>query len=93
MLGTEEYPEEHSKYGKVWRGVFEKSAVEHVKLPSTLRKMEYSVFDECENLKKIELSEGLEYIGKWCFRESGLEDIMFPSSVKNVGAQAFYDCK
>ena len=53
MLGTDEYPDDYPKDKKPWRGVFEKSAVEHVKLPSTLKKMEYSVFRECENLKKI----------------------------------------
>ena len=40
VLGTNEYISNNKR----WRGVFEKSAVERVELPSTLKRMEYSVF-------------------------------------------------
>ena len=36
-------------------GVFQESAVEHVELPSTLKRIEYSTFEKCENLKSIAL--------------------------------------
>lgn len=36
-------------------GVFQESAVEHVGLPSTLKQIEYSTFEKCENLKSIAL--------------------------------------
>ena len=44
-------------------GVFEKSAVEEVVLPSTLKRIEYSAFEDCGHLKDAVLPEGLEYIG------------------------------
>ena len=41
VLGTDEYPEDKSKR---WFGVFEKSALEKVEFPSTLRRIEYNAF-------------------------------------------------
>lgn len=67
VLGTDEYP----KSG-LWSGVFEGSALEHVDLPSTLRRIEYSAFDGCEMLRRIALPDGLERIGRRCFQESGI---------------------
>ena len=62
-LGTDEYTSD----GKWLYGVFEESAVEHVKLPSTLRRIEYDAFKKCKSLKSIDLPKKLEYIGKRCF--------------------------
>ena len=63
MLGTDEY------FGddEPMRGVFEESALENIKLPSMLRRIEYSAFKSCKNLKSIDLPEKIEYIGKECF--------------------------
>ena len=63
VLGTDEYLED----GKMYCGVFEESAVERVELPSTLKRIEYSAFEKCKNLKSIDLPDGLEHIGKCCF--------------------------
>ena len=60
MLGTDEY----SDNGKMFYGVFEESSVENVDLPSTLKKIEYSAFENCHNLISIELPQQLESIGK-----------------------------
>ena len=49
VLGTDEYSDD----GKTYFGVFEESAVERVELPSTLRRIEYRVFENCKNLKNI----------------------------------------
>ena len=62
-LGTDEYDNE----GKPYYGVFEKSSVKRVKLPSTLRRIEYGAFENCKSLKSICLPDELEYIGKYCF--------------------------
>lgn len=69
--------------------MFEQSALENVHLPSTLKRIEYNVFDECKQLKNIQLPEGLEYIGRQCFYKSGLESIVLPATVKSVGSGAF----
>ena len=49
VLGTDEQADD----GEMWYGVFEESSVEHVKLPSTLKRIEYSAFEDCKNLKHI----------------------------------------
>lgn len=48
ILGSDDRPE-----GKKWCGVFEESALESVKFPSTLKKIEHSAFAYCEHLKEI----------------------------------------
>ena len=78
VLGTDEYVPD----GAMREGVFERSALEHIKLPSTLKRIEYSAFQQCENLRRIELPDGLTTIGKLCFFKSGLEEVVFPPSVK-----------
>ena len=70
-LGTDEYADN----GGTWYGVFEESSVEHTKLSSTLKRIEYGAFKDCKNLKSITLPDSLEYIGKECFLRSGLQTI------------------
>lgn len=74
-------------------GVFQNSAVENVKLPKTLKRIEYKAFANCNNLKAIQLPKGLEYVGTLCFCNSGLEEIVFPQTVKTISASAFQSCK
>ena len=88
-LGSDEY----QMNGQLWYGVFQDSALENVRLPSTLRRIEYGTFANCTNLKDIQLSTALEYIGKWCFQQSRLDKITFPAGLKEVGVGAFYACK
>ena len=59
MLGKDEY---HN--GKELYGVFEGSAIEDLKLPTTLKRIEYSTFKSCKNLKRVNLAGKLEYIGR-----------------------------
>ena len=59
ILGTDEYGDD----GKPLLGVFYNSAVENVVLPSTLKRIEYSAFKGCTNLKSVELPSGLERLG------------------------------
>ena len=89
VLGTEK----PANCARVFCGVFDRSAVEDVRLPSTLKKIECSVFQNCEHLKNIKLPHGLEKIGLSCFRNSAIEEVTFPASVKEVGVSAFLDCK
>ena len=67
--------------------------MEHVELPSTLRRIEYNAFRECKNLKNIVLPERLEYVGKYCFEESALESIRLPRALKIVDEDAFRCCE
>ena len=63
VLGTDEYRQD----GKEYSGVFQESGLKRVKLPSTLKRIEYRAFTACESLKCIDLPESLEYIGERCF--------------------------
>ena len=63
VLGEDEYDDD----GNMWFGVFEDSSVESVELPSTLKRIEYCAFQDCENLKSINLPTSLQYVGKLCF--------------------------
>lgn len=78
VLGTNKYP---SGYGR-WCGVFDGSALEHIDLPLTLKRIEYNVFRDCRELRRVKLPDGLEYIGKHSFAGTGLESVKFPASLR-----------
>ena len=63
VLGTDK----SQRGGSMWSGAFQESALESVRLPSTLKRIGYSAFTGCRNLKAIELPDGLEYLGEECF--------------------------
>ena len=74
-------------------GVFYRSAIESIKLPSTLKRLEEETFYYCENLKRVEIPNGVEYIGKQCFEGSGIEEIALPHTLKEIDENAFKECK
>ena len=69
--------------------VFLNSALESIRLPSTLKGIECNTFENCKNLKSVWLPDKLERIGKQCFRGSGLEELMIPKTVRVFGSDAF----
>ena len=88
-LGTDECMPD----GKRYPGVFQESGLEHVKFPSTLTRIEYKTFMDCNELKSVHFPEGLEYIGNTAFSGAGLESVEFPDSVRTVAQGAFCLCK
>ena len=92
VLGYADYPPKNTGY-QFYFGVFEGSAVEHVELPSTLRQIEYNVFENCQNLKNISLPDGLTYIGERCFMDSALEGIAIPATLNDIESSAFLGCE
>ena len=87
-LGTDEYAND----GKPWCGVFQESALVNVRLPSTLRRIEYYAFQNCRKLRSVTLSEKLEHVGQYCFWGSGLQDVQIPKAGIPVGEDAFSGC-
>ncbi len=63
----------------------------NVQLPEKLKILESSCFSDCVSLKKIALPQTLEKIGDGCFvcMCDGLETIIIPASVKEIGKFAF----
>lgn len=57
-----------------------------------MKQIEYNAFKGCENLRHVQLPNGLEKIGVDGFNSSGLEEIVFPPNVKIVCPRAFYGC-
>ena len=40
----------------------------------------------------MEVPNGVEYIGVYCFRDSGVEEITLPCTLKGIGTDAFAYC-
>lgn len=73
-------------------GVFQHSGLESVVLPSTLKRIETKVFSDCENLKGVQLPQGLEYLGYRCLDGLGLEEFVAPPALREIRG-TFYGCK
>ena len=56
---------------------------------SALKKICSWAFWKCTSLRNIQFPDSLETIGKYCFCESGLEEVVLPASVKNIEPRAF----
>lgn len=78
--------------GHTWEGaVFSGTAIESITLPSTLKRIEEETFRYCKNLKSVEIPNGVEYVGRWCFTNCVLEKITLPATLAIEGA--FSDCR
>ena len=73
-------------------GVFECSAIESVRLPSTLRRLEDQTFRSCKRLRNIEIPNGVECIGRKCFQYSKINEVSFPSTLREIAEDAFECC-
>ena len=58
-----------------------------------LKCLETSTFQECKNLRRVLLGDGLESIGSCTFKNSGLESFTAPASLCRIGRSAFAGCK
>ena len=65
---------------------------EVVTIPSSVKEINYDAFCRNENIKTINLNEGLEYIRDGAFSISSITSLIVPSTVKLVGGQAFTLC-
>lgn len=58
-------------------------------IPNFVKEIEEDAFEGFENLKEVVLNEGIERIGSNAFRNSRLEVVTIPNSVKEIGTNAF----
>ncbi len=58
--------------------------LEGVLLPAGLKTIENSVFSGCMNIQRLDLPEGVTYIGDFAFWPSGIERIYIPSTVEEL---------
>jgi len=69
------------------------TAITHVTLPSSLRRIDRYAFSGCTNLKVITFPEGLIEIGKYAFSGcDGLKTVILPESLTKLGEGAFSEC-
>lgn len=83
-------------YDRIENGAFSNenglSVLENVNLPKGLTLIGKNAFQDCKNIKSIELNEGLENIGESAFSGTTLETVKFPSSLKIINDCAFANC-
>lgn len=60
-----------------------------VTLPNNIRYIPQRFFINMKNLKYIKLPESLEYIGDFAFRNTSLQKVVFPTSLKGIGYGVF----
>ena len=74
-------------------GVLEGSLVTEVVFGPKVQSIPHDFAYQCSNLTKINLPEGLKFIGSWAFSETGITgDLTIPASVEIVEEAAFGSC-
>ena len=63
--------------------------LKRVVLPKNLRLIGSYAFAGCPNLEEVVLSEGLEVIDDWAFISCNISSLNIPSTVKQIGPNAF----
>ncbi|MBR6515000.1 MAG: leucine-rich repeat domain-containing protein [Clostridia bacterium] len=70
---------------------FQKYDMTHISIPNTVREIHENAFDRCTQLKSIEWSKNLEYIGYSAFSYcSSLKKLNLPDSLLTIQDDAFY---
>lgn len=100
--GLEVFGERWSDGREEFEGmVFAASGVEDVRVPSTVRVIGSRAFVWCSDLKRVEFSEGVESFGRdgdsssgGCelFSNSGVEEVVFPGTLREVKGDVFKGC-
>lgn len=72
-------------------GMFSNCPITDINFPSTLKTIGQMAFQGIM-MKRVELNEGLESLGRYAFSSNAkLEEVVFPSTLKTIGADCFYD--
>ena len=91
-----------SKLERIGEDCFAESGLEEFVAPPSLRQVEGGALWGCERLARVILNEGLEVLherytinGEFygIFRDTGIEEIVLPKSLKVVDEYTFYDCE
>lgn len=70
-------------------GAFQDTALENIKLPSTLKKLGCWAFFGCGSITNVALPDGLEYLGRRCFSDTGTRKLTLPDSLTEIDEDAF----
>ena len=61
-----------------------------VTIPSNLHTIPWETFDNCINLSKVVIKDGVDVLGSDCFSECNLTSVVIPASVVEIQYRAFY---
>lgn len=70
-----------------------------MRLPSTLKAVEPSVFKDCKSVKRARFVDGREMlvedagVWSWPFWSCGVEEIVFPSTLREMPPEIFKGCE
>ena len=69
------------------------ATLRHIELPKSLKRIEDYTFENCGQLKDINVPEDLEYIGSYSFSKTAIESFVVPAKVTKLELGTFGDCK
>ncbi|KAK8845167.1 hypothetical protein M9Y10_021349 [Tritrichomonas musculus] len=74
--------------------LYARKDIETVEIPSFIKRIDSSAFNQCRNIKKVifEADSKLISIGDYAFYKSSLESITIPASVTDIERSAFSNC-
>ncbi len=72
---------------------FMNAPISEVVLPKSLKAILGKAFQGCSNIKHIDLPDTIEYLGSYCFADSGIVDLVLPSSLTEVPSFCCDSCK
>lgn len=78
---------------KLRRGIFSRSWLKKVYLPSNLNIIGDGAFESCHRLEHITIPKGVTTISDEAFEFCGLRDITLPKGVTMIGRAAFKHCR
>ena len=89
--------QDESQLERVGRKCFNGSGIAEVRTPQSLKRIDSSAFQDCKNLKRAVLNEGLTQLGEedysGVFDSSGLESVVLPSTLKRLEESTFGWCE
>lgn len=82
-----------STLSEVGKWAFLNSTIEEVTIPASVKVLRKGAFEQCEHLRVVHFSEGLEGIEKEAFRKcSRLNHVLLPASLRSLDGSAFIFC-
>lgn len=72
---------------------FMNTTVSKIILPKSLKAILGEAFRGCSNLKHIDLPNTIEYLGSYCFANSGIEDLVLPPRLTKVPNDCCCQCE
>ena len=83
-----------SASGRIGRAAFQNCQnLRNIVLPSRIRTIDANAFQNCLHLTGIQIPENVEFIGYEAFKNTGLEYVVLPSTIAQMGSDVFADSK